>query len=97
VTIETIGVLVGLAAALGIAWPVLRSKQTSATIELLRSELTVEKDARLAQEQRCTDQMKEQDRRHSVEIAELRGQVSAMTPEFARTLAGLLRENGVGT
>jgi hypothetical protein len=95
VNAETIIGLVGLAAALGVAWPVLRSKQTSATIELLRSELTVEKDARLAQEQRCAERMAEQDRRHSTAIAELRGQVSAMTPEFARTLAGLLKEEGV--
>lgn len=94
-TVETIGVLVAIAAAIGVAWPVLRSKQTSATIDLLRSELAVEKDARIAQEGRCTEQLKEQDRRHAVEIAELRGRVASMTPEFARTLAGMLREEGV--
>lgn len=92
--IETIGVIFGIAVAVGVAWPVVRSKQTTATIQLLQSELDVEKMARLAQEKRCDDRLAEQDRRHAVEIAELRGQVSALTPEFAKSLAGFLRSEG---
>jgi hypothetical protein len=95
-TVETLGILLGVAVSLAVAWPFVRRKQALASLELLRSELAIESQARKDQAERCTAELKEQDRRHSVEIAELRGRLAAQTPEFARTLAGFLREEGIG-
>lgn len=95
-SVETIGVFIGIAAALAVAWPIVRSKQTVSTIDLLRSELAIEKTAREDQERRCIAQVSEIERRYAKEIGELRGQIGALTPQFAKTLAELLREEGVG-
>lgn len=85
--IGVVGAILGVVLLLGAAWPVFRSKNTSATIELLRSELEVEKEAREAQGLRCQEELAEQDKRHAVAIAELRGKVEAMTPVFASQIA----------
>jgi hypothetical protein len=74
-----VGVLVGIlaiAVAIGIAWPIIRSKTTTATIELLRSELAIERDARVELARRCGE-----------DTAELRGQVNVLSGAFAQSLA----------
>lgn len=56
--------------------PLVRAKNTQATMELLRAELEVEREAR-----------QEQERRYTAEIAELRGQVKFLTNDFAKIIA----------
>lgn len=74
--LAALGTVAALAVALGIAWPLFRSKSTEATIELLRSELGIERDARQALDRRCNE-----------ETAELRGQISVLSSSFADALA----------
>lgn len=87
--------LLGLAAL----WPYLRAGKTKATIELLQSELNVERDARIAQERRCEAKIADANRIHAREIGELRGQLAVVTRDFAKTIAvevvGALRDSGV--
>lgn len=62
--------------ALAALAPFIRGQARKATVELLRTELQVEREAREAQERRCTAQ-----------IAELRGQVKVVTDAFAEVIA----------
>lgn len=68
--------LVGVALLLAALLPFVRATTNKATMELLRSELDVEREARVEQERRC-----------AVEIGELRGRMDILTASFARTLA----------
>lgn len=75
-----------------------------AIVERLRAERKDELDRfrvdLAAMEDRCREREAEADRRHTGAIAELRGQLHAQTPEFARLLAGhvaeALRTEGIG-
>lgn len=74
-----IGTLLAIGAfllALAALAPFLRGKARQATVELLRSELQIEREARVEQERRCT-----------AEIAELRGQLKVVTESFAEVIA----------
>jgi hypothetical protein len=84
-----------------------KTKRAKGTIDLQAAELTAYEQALSAQaarfteqlnqlEERCRTREEEAARRHSRELGELKGRIDAMTPEFARTLAGLLRGEGVG-
>jgi hypothetical protein len=99
-----------LAVLIGAGIPATRALRAKATIDLQAAELTAYKEAMSAQEQRfhqsltdleerCKSREQEQERRHTKEIAELRGQVEKLAPQFARTLATLvaaaLREEGI--
>lgn len=90
-----------------VAVPAVRAGRAKATIDLQAAELAAEREARESQARRFEDQLRAQDercqareremeRRHVKEIGELRGMISALTPDFARTLARMLREEGVG-
>lgn len=84
--LPVIGIVI-LAAGL---WPFVRGKSTQATIDLLKSELAVERDARLEQDRRCV-----------AEINELRGQLRIVTREFAvtigRQVVQAIRDDGLDT
>lgn len=69
--------VVGVAGALGIAWPVFRSKTKDATVELLEQSLAITRREANESEQRCQR-----------DIAELRGRVATLTVPFAREIAG---------
>lgn len=56
--------------------PFVRGKSRQASLDLLRSELAIERDARQEQDKRCT-----------AEIAELRGQLKTLTHDFAAIIA----------
>lgn len=58
------------------AWPYFRSRNTSATIELLNTELAVRDQALDDQKQRCKE-----------EIAELRGELAGLRLEYAKVIA----------
>lgn len=68
--------LVGLVILVAGLSPLVRAKNTQATMELLRAELEVEREAR-----------QEQERRYTSEVAELRGQVKFLTQDFAKIIA----------
>lgn len=85
--------LVGLIAAT----PYIRRGQSKATIELLRSELAVETDARIAQEKRCDEKIDELDRKHEREVGELRGQVKVVNERFAATLGRSVGQHVIDT
>lgn len=68
------------------------------TLALAQREIQIERDARLAQEARCTERIERAERRHSDELAqhrednaaklgELQGQVNVLTASFAETIA----------
>jgi hypothetical protein len=91
---DTWDIALAVAVALGVAWPVFRSKSTSATIELLHTELGIEREAREAQERRCADELaaeraarQQQERRHAEELGAIRGKLDTITREFAVVIA----------
>lgn len=97
-----VAIVVGLAALFGAAIPAVRTNRAKATIDLQNAELVAYqkavdrfKDDLAASENRCQAQLTAMERRHADEMGELRGRIEAMSPEFARTLADLLREEGV--
>lgn len=97
-----LALLLGIAALFGAVIPGIRTKRAQATIELQNAELAAYeravnrfKEELAASEQRCQLQLAGMERRHADEMGELRGRVEALTPEFARKLAGFLREEGI--
>lgn len=101
--IGVIAAIFTILALLGGGIPIFKSKETLGTIELLRSELDIEQKARIDQEKRCDQRMDamklkheaditDMDRRYTAQIGELRGQITAMIPGFAKTIAHYLRE-----
>ena len=71
-----------IAAVLGILTliigvPLLRTRSLAATISLQKEQLQIERTERQAQEVRCRE-----------DVAELRGQVTVVTRDFARVIAG---------
>lgn len=86
-----VGAVAFAAAAL---WPFLRAKSAKSTLELQQAEITARDSAleriradMAEQERRCTVTLQEQDRRHTSEIGELRGQLTVVTASFAETIA----------
>lgn len=77
--IGVIGVIAVVAAAVGIAWPIFRSKSTSATIELLEKERDVRDAALLALERRCRE-----------DTARLEGRIDTLTAGFASELGAAI-------
>lgn len=93
-----IGTLLGVAAlilSLAILLPFVAGARRKATLELLRTELAVEREARLAQDTRY----KEQEARCNQQIAELRGQLRVVNDSFAKVIARevvqVMRDEGV--
>lgn len=68
-----------VAGALGIAWPILRSKTLQTTNEMLSTALEQERRERQELEHRC-----------HAENAELRGRVAVLTDGFAGQIAGAI-------
>lgn len=85
VSTEIGGVLVVLATAitvagaLGVAWPILRSKTITTTNELLRQSLEVTRGELHELEKRC-----------NAETSELRGQMKTLTDGFAASIASAI-------
>ncbi len=77
--IGVIAAVIGLIVLIAVAWPVVRSKTTTSTIDLLRAELGIEREAREALEARCRE-----------DTAELRGQVHVLAGAFAKDLATMV-------
>ncbi len=100
--------------ALAAATPLVYRQRKKATVDLeettlalAQREIQIERDARLAQEQRCNERIDELTRKHNAELAahkesnaaeigELRGQVNVMTDRFVASiveavLAGITR------
>jgi hypothetical protein len=97
-----IAILVGVATLFGAVIPNIRTKRAQATIELQNAEIVAYekavsrfRDDLAASEKRCQVELAAMDRRHADEIGELKGRIEALTPEFARTVADLLREEGI--
>lgn len=85
------GTVLGIIAAvlaLAVLLPFVQGARRKATLDLLRSELDVERDARVEQERRC-----------AVEIGELRGQLQVVNERFAgiiaREVVKVMRDEGV--
>lgn len=74
--VTLLGTVLVIAAALGIAWPVFRSKTTQATADLLEHSLEITRNELAELEKRCQR-----------ETDELRGQIGALTGPFAREIA----------
>lgn len=103
--IAAVAAIVTLVAAV----PYIGRGRAIATIKLQASEITARDEAIIHRDQvigglrteivdserRCDEKLHEQDRRHTAEIAELRGRLDATTPEFARSIAAYLRDEGV--
>jgi hypothetical protein len=87
-TISEYAALAGIVLALAVLVPFVRGASRKATLDLLREELMVEREARISQERRCV-----------AEVAELRGQLQVLTGQFARIIAHdvlqALRDEGV--
>lgn len=80
--LTAIGAFFALVVLLGAALGVLRSKQWQAEREVLRGSIETLQQAREIDK----DAAVEADRRHTAEVAELRGQISVMQSEFFATL-----------
>lgn len=74
------------------AMPIVRRSQSKATIELLRSELQVETEAREAQDRRHKDEVASLRLKCEREVAELRGRLDVVTEAFAETIAAKVLE-----
>lgn len=70
--------------------PRIRTERAKGVIDLQAAEIEAYRGAIAAQDQRYDEKLRQSDARYQREIGELRGRVDAMTPEFARTLAGFL-------
>lgn len=86
--IEFLAGLAATALVLGGLLPFVRGKSRQSSLDLLQSELAIERTARQAQEVRC-----------SAEVAELRGQMHTLTQSFAKIIAAevvaVMRADGV--
>lgn len=87
-TLGQFATLVGVVLALAVLLPFVAGAKRKATLDLLRAELAVERDAREQQEVRCR-----------TEIAELRGQLQVVNEGFAKVIARevvkVMRDDGV--
>ncbi len=95
-----LGVGVALAAivvSVGVGMPLLRKKSLAATIDLLREQLSVEREERKEQEKRCREDLANERAERTREVSELRGQLAVVNRDFAKVIAhevlGFLRDD----
>lgn len=86
--IPTFLAVVGFIFGLAVLLPFVQGARRKATLDLVQRELDIERDAREAQEVRCSEQ-----------IAELRGQLQIVNERFAvviaREVVKAMRDEGV--
>lgn len=86
-SLGALGALALMLVALAALYPFVKGAARKSALELVERERDIERDARLAVEQRCKE-----------DIAELRGQVHVLTEVFAKVIATevikALREGG---
>jgi hypothetical protein len=88
VALGAVSALVAIAGAIGLAWAILRSKQIEKDVELLRQGID-DRDEALAFERTERERSEERCR---VELAELRGQVEALTSNIVREIVGAVQD-----
>lgn len=80
--------IAGLVLALAVLLPFVQGARRKATLDLVQKELEIEREARIAQEVRCNEQ-----------IAELRGRLRVVNERFAtiiaREVVAVMRADGV--
>jgi hypothetical protein len=88
VEVGTVLAVVATILAFAVLLPFVQGAKRKATLELLREELGIEREARVEQERRC-----------QAEIARLAGRLDLVTADFAQTIAHevvrAMRDQGV--